>query len=204
MAKLKIYGDCRSGNCLKVRWTADHLGVDYEWIDVDLMNGSTRTDEYLALNPIGQVPCLLLPDGRALAQSNAIVAYLASLTDCALLPTDAYERAKVDEWLFWEQNSHEPCVAERRFLKVRLGKSDDEIDPQLFARGRRALGHMELQLAATHFLAGERMTVADIVVAPYTRVAPEGGFDLGEFPNIRAWIARVERELSLPPVTEAA
>lgn len=197
MTRFKIYGDCRSGNCLKVRWTADHLGVDYEWIEVDILAGSTRTEKFLALNPSGQVPTIILPDGRALAQSNAVIVYLAGLKDSALLPTDLYERAKVDEWLFWEQYSHEPYIAVRRFHKSLLGKSDEEIDPHLFAKGRRALSQMELQLARTPYLAGEALTVADIALVAYTRVAHEGGFDLAEFPALRSWIARVERDLAI-------
>ncbi len=197
MSKLKIYGDCRSGNCLKVRWTADHLGVDYEWVDVDVLSGSTRTEEFLALNPSGQVPTVVLADGRTLSQSNAIVVYLAGLADSALLPTNLYQRAKVNEWLFWEQYSHEPYIAVRRFQKSLLGKADDEIDPQLLVKGRRALGQMELALGAAPYLAGETLTVADIALVAYTRVAHEGGFDLTEFPAVRAWVSRVERDLAI-------
>lgn len=197
MSKLKIYGDGRSGNCLKVRWTAEYLEIDYEWIDIDVLSGSTRTDEFLKLNPSGQVPAVILPDGRALAQSNAIIVYLAGLNDSALLPTDLFLRAKVDEWLFWEQYSHEPYIAVRRFQKSLLGKSEDEIDPQLLAKGRRALGQMEFALQGAPFLVGEAPTVADVALVAYTRVAHEGGFDLEEFPAVRAWVARVERALDI-------
>lgn len=197
MSKYKIYGDCRSGNCLKVRWTADLLGVDYEWIEIDVSSGKTRAEEFLKLNPAGQVPCLVLPDGRALAQSNAIILYLATVHDGALVPKDAFERAKVDEWLFWEQYSHEPYIAVRRWQKAFLGKKDEEIDPRLLANGRRALGQMSLQLGKTSYIAGSRLTVADIALVAYTRVAHEGGFDLDEFPNLRRWVAHVERDLSI-------
>lgn len=203
MSKLKIYGDCRSGNCLKVKWTADHLGVDYDWTEIDILSGSTRTEEFLALNPSGQVPAVILPDGRALSQSNAIIVYLAGFSDSALLPNDLFERAKVDEWLFWEQHSHERFIAERRFQKSLLGKTEDEIDPQSLAKGRRALGQMELALGATPYLVGEALTVADISLVAYTRVAHEGGFDLSEFPAVRAWVARVERDLALEPAEAA-
>ena len=203
MSKLKIYGDCRSGNCLKVKWTADHLGVDYDWIEIDVLSGSTRTEEFLTLNPSGQVPAVILPDGRALSQSNAIIIYLVGLADSALLPTDLFERAKVNEWLFWEQYTHEPSIAVRRFQKAFLGRAEDEIDPQLMAKGRRALGQMELALGAAPYLAGKALTVADIALVAYTRVAHEGGFDLGEFPAVRGWIARVERDLALEPAEAA-
>ncbi len=195
--KLHIYGDNRSGNCLKVRWTAEHLGVPYDWTDVDVLSGSTRAEEFLKINPSGQVPAVILPDGRTLSQSNAIIVYLAGLADSSLLPTDLYERAKVNEWLFWEQYSHEPTIAVRRFQKAFLNKPDDEIDPQLLAKGRRALGQMELALAARDYLVGDGLTVADIALVAYTRVAHEGGFDLSDFPNIRGWIARVERDLRI-------
>jgi glutathione S-transferase len=192
-----IYGDSRSGNCLKVRWTAMLLGVPFEWVEMDVVAGSTRTEEFLKLNPAGQVPCIVLPDGRALAQSNAIIVYLAAVHDGELAPTDPYERAKMNEWLFWEQYSHEPNIAVRRFQKTFLGKSDAEIDPRLLERGRRALGQMDLQLRKTPFIAGERLTVADIALVAYTRVAPEGGFDLDEFPSVQGWIGRVERALGI-------
>ncbi len=195
--RYKIYGDSRSGNCLKVRWTMMLLGVPFEWIEMDVVAGSTRTDDFLKLNPAGQVPCVILPDGRALAQSNAIIVYLAQVHDGDLVPVDPFERAKVNEWLFWEQYSHEPYIAVRRFQKAYLGKRDEELDPKLLANGRRALGQMELQLRKTAFIAGEKLTVADIALVAYTRAAPEGGFDLEEFPSVRQWIARVERGLNI-------
>ena len=204
MSKYKIYGDCRSGNCLKVRWTANLLKVDYDWIEIDVASGSTRTEEFLGINPAGQVPTIVLPDGRMLAQSNAIIAYLASLQNSDLIPADPFERAKVNEWLFWEQYSHEPYIAVRRWLKAFQGKSDDEIDPRLMANGRRALGQMSLQLARAPYIAGERLTVADIALVAYTRVAQEGGFDVNEFPNLRSWITRVERDLSIASIEKAA
>jgi len=195
--RYKIYGDSRSGNCLKVRWTMMLLGVPFEWIEMDVVAGSTRTDDFLKLTPAGQVPCVILPDGRALAQSNAIIVYLAQVHDGDLVPTDPFERAKINEWLFWEQYSHEPYVAVRRFQKTYLGKRDEELDPKLLANGRRALGQMELQLRKTPFIAGDKLTVADIALVAYTRVAHEGGFDLDEFPSVRQWIARVERGLNI-------
>ena len=204
MGKYKIYGDPISGNCLKVRWTADLLGVSYDWIDVDVLSGYTRSEEFLAINPSGQVPAIVLPDGRSLSQSNAIVLYLASLYDSALVPKDLFERAKVNEWLFWEQYSHEPYIAVRRFQKAYLGKSDSELDPRLLANGKRALAQMSDQLSRTPFLAGENLTVADIALVAYTRVAHEGGFDLCEFPNLRNWVARVESALGVDPVGGAA
>lgn len=204
MERFTIYGDSRSGNCLKARWTAEVLGFAFDWVEVDILNGGSRTEAFLALNPAGQVPCVVFADGRTLAQSNAIALHLAELAGSDLIPTDPYERATMMEWLFWEQHSHETAIAERRFLKAYLGKPDDEIDPKYMAKGRRALGRMELALMDRDFFVGDAMTVADIALVAYTRVAHEGGFDLDEFPAVKAWVARVERALSLPDARSAA
>jgi glutathione S-transferase len=192
---MKIYGDLQSGNCLKVKYTADHLGLTYSWVPVDITKGESRSADYLRLYPQGQVPAIELDDGRRLGQSNAIIRYLAR--DSALLPVDAFAQAKVDELLFWEQYSHEPYIAVRRFQLAYLGKKETDLDPRLLANGLRALGQMEAQLARTQFIAGDRLTVADIALVAYTRVAHEGGFDLDEFPNLRRWITHVERDLSI-------
>lgn len=203
MTKYRIYGDRRSGNCLKARWTAEFLNISYEWVDIDVVKGDTHTEEFLALNPSGQVPLLVLPDGRALSQSNAIILYLAAVHGGPLAPADPFERAKVHEWLFWEQYSHEPYIAVRRYQKAFLGKRDEDLDPRLLANGRRALARMALQLGATPYIAGERLTAADIALLAYTRVAHEGGFNVEEFPGLSRWIARVERDLGID-VREAA
>jgi glutathione S-transferase len=200
--KLTIYGDSRSGNCLKVKWTARHLGVDFRWVEIDVTRGDTRTEEFQRLNPSGQVPSVILPDGRALAQSNAIICYLGEGTE--LVPQDAYARARMLQWLFWEQYSHEPFIAARRWRKHFLLQTEEELDENLLPRGRRALGVMELALLNSEFLIESAFTLADIALVAYTRVAHEGGFDLSEFPAVRAWVHRVERELELEPVQEAA
>lgn len=200
--KLTIYGDSRSGNCLKVKWTARRLGVDFRWIEIDVTRGDTRTEEFQRVNPSGQVPSVILPDGRALAQSNAIICYLAEGTE--LIPQDAYARAKMLQWLFWEQYSHEPFIATRRWRKHFMLQTEEELDETLLPRGRRALGVMELALLNSEFLIDSSFTLADISLVAYTRVAHEGGFDLSEFPAVRAWVHRVERELELEPVQEAA
>ncbi|MEQ9315501.1 MAG: glutathione S-transferase family protein [Henriciella sp.] len=198
---IRIYGDSISGNCLKVKWVAERLGIDHEWVEIDIMKGETRTDEFLAINPFGQVPVVEFGNGKTLAQSNAIIWYLADGSD--LIPEDAFERAKVLEWQFWEQYSHETAIAVRRFQKHYEKKSDDEIDPHLMAKGRRALGRMEMALLGNDWIAGgEAMTLADISLLAYTRLAHEGGFDVSEFPAVQAWIARCERELGLPHLHE--
>ncbi len=120
-AIMKIYGDLNSGNCLQVKWVSDPQSFLCTWIDIDTSKGESRTPEFLALNGAGQVPTVVLDDGRLLAQSNAIIRYLARGSD--LIPTDAYDAAKMDEWLFWEQYSHEPYIAVCRYQIVYLGKA---------------------------------------------------------------------------------
>ncbi|GLK51484.1 glutathione S-transferase family protein [Maricaulis virginensis] len=192
---VRIYGDRRSGNCLKVKWTADYLGLDYDWHEIDVVKGETRSDDFLAINPAGQVPCLERSDGRILAQSNAIIFHLAR--GSALIPDDEFDQAKMLEWMFWEQYSHEPFIAVRRFRKAFMNTPDEEIDPDLMAKGRRALGVMEMRLLSRDFIVRDQVTLADIALVAYTRVADEGGFDLDEFLGVRSWVARVEQEIGI-------
>ena len=192
-----LYGDRRSGNCLKIVFAADWLGLDYRFVDVDIMAGESRTPEFLAVNPVGQVPVVVFDDDRSLAQSNAVLLYLAENT--ALLPQDPFQRAKVNEWLFWEQYSHEPYVAVCRFQMVYQGKTAAEREAWRVERAEAALDHMEAQLAGKSFLVGEALSVADIALLAYTRLAEEGGFDLSARPNLTAWIARCEIALELTP-----
>ena len=192
---LLIHGDSRSGNCLKVKWTAARLGIPFEWREVDVMTGQTRTPEFLRLNPAGQVPTVVLDDGRPLAQSNAILLHLAEGSD--LIPADAYERAKMLEWLFWEQYNHEPTIAVARFQMKFLGKSRHEVEPRLLARGEEALARLELGLQDAPYLVAGRPSLADISLVAYTRWAHEGGFDLGPHPHLRGWVARLEGELGI-------
>lgn len=202
--RLTLYGSCISGNCLKPRWVADRLGIEYDWVEVDLLAGETGTEAFLQINPAGQVPVARWPDGRVLPQSNAIMLYIAEEAGSDLIPADPFARAQMMSWLFWEQYSHEPYVAVRRtMLKIR-GIGEDELDPELFTKGRRALGIMEMQLTYTDWLVGDAMTLADIALVAYTRVAPEGGFDLGEFPAVSRWVRRTEAALGISHAQEAA
>ena len=194
---MKIYGDSNSGNCLKVKWVCDRLALPYSWIAIDTQKGETRTAEFLKRNGAGQVPAIELDDGRTLAQSNAIIRYLARGSD--LIPTDAYAAAKMDEWLFWEQYSHEPYVAVCRFQMVYLHKPASDLDPDKIKRGYAALARMEQQLALTPFLVGNALSLADVALLAYTRVAHEGGFHLDGYASLRRWIGEAERELGLPP-----
>ena len=193
---MQIYGDSNSGNCLKVKWVCDRLSLPYDWTEIDTQKGEARTPEFLALNGAGQVPTVVLDDGRPLAQSNAIIRYLARGSD--LIPADAYDAAKMDEWLFWEQYSHEPYVAVCRFQMVYLGKPISDLDPEKVKRGYAALDRMEQHLAASRFFAGEEVSLADVSLLAYTRLAHEGGFDLGRHAAIRRWIGEAEASLGLP------
>lgn len=195
---LTIYGDLNSGNCLKVKWTAEKLGLAYDWVAVDVVAGGAKEPSFRQLNPAAQVPTVVLADGRALAQSNAIILHLAEGSE--LIPKDAYQRAKMLEWLFWEQNSHEPAIAVRRRLKLLGGKSEAEIEPGLLEAGERALARMESWLGASPFLVDGKFSLADIALSAYTRMSPQGGFDLSRFPAVQAWIGRVEAELGLEPL----
>src|SRR5246127_4876378 len=138
---MKVYGDLKSGNCLKVKWVCDRLALPYSWIAVDILKGESRTSQFLKLNGAGQVPVVEFDDGRTLAQSNAIIRYLAR--DSRLIPTDAFAAAKMDEWLFWEQYSHEPYIAVCRSELVYRGRKAADLDPDKVARGYAALAHMD-------------------------------------------------------------
>lgn len=191
---MKVYGDIASGNCYKVKLVLARLGLAHEWLHVDILQGATHTEEFLRLNPNGKIPVLVLDDGQALAESNAILNYLAD--GSPLLPDGRLERARVLEWQFFEQYSHEPYIAVARFINKYLGMPEArraEYEAKQ-AGGRKALGVMEQQLARTPFLTGGHCTIADISLYAYTHVAHEGGFDLAEFPAVSAWLERVRSQ----------
>lgn len=192
----QLYGNLGSGNVLKVKYIADATGQDFVLHEIASRSGATQTAEFLKLNPAGQMPVVVLEDGRPLAQSNAILRYLAR--GSRFLPEDTYLAAKVDEWLFWEQYSHEPTVAVARARVTYDGVAIADLDPALVARGNKALDRMELALQGQRFLVGETMTIADIALLAYTRQAPQGGFDLNGRPQLLRWIAACEQELGLP------
>jgi glutathione S-transferase len=200
---LKLYGMSGSGNCYKPALLMRQLGVPYTWVEVDIVSGGSRTPEFLARNPNGRVPLLEVVDHgetRALAESNAMLCYLAEGTH--LLPDDRWPRALVLQWLFFEQYSHEPYVATVRWWVKYMNKQDEWKDKiaEAMKKGYAALGVMEQQLAKTPFLAGANYTVADIALYAYTHVAHEGGYDLGRYPAVRAWLARVEQQPGYVPM----
>ncbi len=192
---MKIYGDSISGNCLKVKWTADFLGLGYDWIETDITKGESRTPAFLAMNPAGQVPAVVLDDGRPLSQSNAIILYLAE--GSALVPHDAYDRARMLEWMFWEQYSHEPYIAVARFQVKYQGRPVADLEDRIVGRGVAALERMQLALADSPFLVGDQPTLADVALVAYTRLAHEGGFSLDLYPAVKAWVSRVEEALNI-------
>ncbi|HEY3543843.1 MAG TPA: glutathione S-transferase family protein [Gaiellaceae bacterium] len=186
-----LYNSSISGNCYKVRLLLAHLGVDYERRDVDVIDRSDRREFLGDLNPARRVPTVVLDDGRALAESNAILWYFGEGT--RFVPGDRYERAKVLQWMFFEQYEHEPAIAVARFLKTYYGQPDvwESQREQLTKHGIKALRMLEDGLQDRDWLAGGAMTIADIALYAYTHAAGEGGFSLDEQPAIRAWLDRV-------------
>lgn len=204
---LKLYGMSGSGNCYKPALLMRQLGAPFDWVEVDILRGGSRTPDFLARNPNGKVPLLEIVDHgetRALAESNAMLCYLADGT--RLLPDDRWARAQVLQWLFFEQYSHEPYIATVRFWVKYLGKQEEWRDriAEAMKKGYAALGVMERQLAQTPFLAGAEYTVADIALYAYTHVAHEGGYALEGYPAVRRWLARVEAQPRFVPMAAAA
>ena len=192
---MKIWGDKRSGNCLKVQYICDYLDIPYTWIELDVMSGKTRQNEFLAINPVGQIPAIQLDDGRTLSQSNAIIRFLARDSD--LIPEIAFDEALVNQWLFWEQYSHETSIAVRRFQKAFLGKSDDEIPASLMEKGNAALDLMEGHLKENDYFVAGKLSLADIALFAYTQWAEEGGFTLSDRPAVHKWLERIRNDLEL-------
>jgi glutathione S-transferase len=188
-----LYSMQSSGNCYKPRLLMHQLGLPFRLVDIDPGKSETRTPEFLALNPNGRVPLLVLPDGRKLSESNAMLLFLAEGTP--YLPADRFERALVHQWLFFEQYDHEPAIAvARSWLKVqsnRVGKATPEQIADWHKRGNRALAVMEQALDKSDWLAGDAYSVADIALYAYTHTAEDGGFDLLAYPAIGAWLKRV-------------
>lgn len=198
---LTIYSQLDSGNCYKPRLLLAKTGKPFRHVTVSALDGSTRTPEYLAKNPNGKVPLLELEDGRFIAESNAILLHLAEGT--RYLPEDAYERALVYQWLFFEQYSHEPYIAVRRSLMVypeRAHLATPEKLASTLAGGDKALAVMEEQLKKAPFLAGESLTVADIALYAYTHEAHRGGFAMDNYPAVQAWLKRVAADKGHVPM----
>lgn len=191
---LTVYGMKISGNCYKVQLLLEQLQRPYRWVEIDSAAGDTRTPQYLAMNPNGKVPLLEVDSEHRLAESNAILCYLAEATP--LWPQDAWTRAQVLQWLFFEQYSHEPYIAVARFICLLLPPDHARRAelPRLRERGAQALAVMEQHLARQPFFAGAHYTIADIALFAYTHAAADGGFDLSAYPQIGAWLARVRAQ----------
>jgi glutathione S-transferase len=193
-----LYDSGVSGNCYKVRLLLAHLGLDYERRELDVVDRSNRAEVLGDLNPGLRVPTLVLDDGRALGESGAILNYLAEGTE--YIPEGLYDRAKMLQWMFFEQYSHEPYVAVPRFWLTK----GIEVDPETLAERQRvgylAFDAMESHLAGHDYLAAERYTLADIALYAYTHVAHEGGFDMSPYPAIAAWVDRVAAQPGHAPM----
>ncbi len=190
-----------SGNGYKVRLLLAQLGQRYDWTEVDIDAGKTRTPQFLKRNPNGRIPTLELDDGTNLAESNAILWYLAEGTP--FVPVGRLARAQVLQWMFFEQYSHEPYVATPRFIVKHLPADHPRRAelPDRLTRGRAALAVMETHLKARQFFVGKRYSIADIALYAYTHVAHEGGHDLAPYPRVNAWLKRVAAQRRYVPLT---
>ena len=193
MSKFKVYGDIYSGNCYKVKLLMSLLEIEHDWLHIDILNGESRTQEFLERNPNGRVPVLGLPDGRWLFESNAILHFLAK--DSPFLPVESFAHAQVLQWQFFEQYSHEPYIATSRYIIRYLGSPADR-QADLEARrvwGYAALDVMESHLEKQEYFVGNQYSIADISLYAYTHVASEGGFSLKPYTNIRTWLRRISQ-----------
>jgi glutathione S-transferase len=200
MSTPRVYGMSSSGNCYKVRLLLEQLQQPYEWIEIDVRSGVTREPQFLDRNPNGRVPTLEYEPGKYLAESDAILVYLAE--GSGFWPQQRLQRAQVLQWMFFEQYSHEPYIAVARFICVALPAQHERRAelPRLHERGYQALAVMEQHLARERFFVGDAYSIADIALYAYTHAAGEGGFELQRFPAVGAWIARVEGQPRFVPM----
>lgn len=191
---IRLYDYLPSGNGYKVRLLLTQLGIPFDRIELDIVQGETRTREYLAKFPNGRIPAIEFDDGRRLFESNAILWYFADGTP--LLADDPFVRAQVLQWFFFEQYNHEPNIASRRYLVMHPGVRDERrsLMDRMLRLGHEALAVMEAHLNANEWFVGGRYSIADIALYAYTHVAGEGGYDLAPYPAIRAWLARVSMQ----------
>ncbi|MGV2831817.1 glutathione S-transferase family protein [Myxosarcina sp. GI1(2024)] len=197
----RVYGDMLSGNCYKVKLLLQWLGIQHEWIHVDILADETHTETFLSMNTNGKIPILDIGKGQYLWESNAILNFLAE--GSPYLPASGLPRAKVLQWQFFEQYSHEPYIAVARYINKYLGLPDHLVEQYQSKQkgGHKALAVMEKQLSQSPFFVGSSPTIADISLFAYTHVAYEGGFSLERYPFIEQWISRIE---TLPNYVEMA
>lgn len=199
---IRLYDSMLSGNAWKVRLLFGRLGIRYERTTLDLAKGDARTPEFRAVNPLGRVPAVQLEDGRALFESNAILLHFSEGTP--LLPADSYARAKVFQWMFFEQYDHVRYLARPRFLitVAKLGAHATEEAAALRAIGTKALTTMEQHLETHRFFVGAHSTVADYALFPYTCMMREGGYDNALYPAVQAWLDRMKAEPGYEPLLQ--
>jgi len=197
---ITVYGYSPSGNCHKLRMMLGHLGRDYRWIETDSAHGATRTPEYLAKNPNGRVPIVELEDGRIMAESNAILCWLAEGTQ--YFAGDGRQRAQTLAWMFFEQYSHEPYVAVARFICgwTPLDSPRRADLPKLRERGDQALAVMEKHLSTNPWFSSLGYGIADIALFAYTHCAEDGGFELSRYPAVQSWLVRVRAQPGFVPM----
>lgn len=201
---MKVYGDRRSGNCYKIQLLLGLLGKQCEWIEIDILAGDTQTDAFKARNPVGKIPLLELSDGRCLSESNAILNYLAA--GSSLIPNTEFDLAKMLQWQFFEQYSHEPAIAVARFINLYLGLPEARLQEyqQKQQAGHKALAVMEQQLLQTLYLVGNQLTLADISLYAYTHVSHEAGIALDNYPAIKRWLSMIEEQRGYMPMQSKA
>ena len=198
----RLYDYLPSGNGYKVRLVLRHLALPYELVELDIKRGETRTPDFLAMNPNGRIPLLEVPGRGHLSESHAIISFLAE--GSRLVPVDAFERARMWQWMCFEQYNLEPNVATARYWIASLGRSETELGDKLVEKrrnGHAALAVLEHGLQGREFLVGDAFSLADIALYAYTHVAPEGGFPLEPYPAIRHWCARVAAQPGHVPIT---
>jgi glutathione S-transferase len=198
-----LYDYLPSGNGYKCRLVLKALGMPYDLVQLDILNGESRTPEFLAINPNGKIPVLVVQGRGPIAESHAIIAYLAERS--ALIPSDPYERALMWQWMCFEQYQLEPGVATLRFWLKSLKQTPQELGErhtERYKRGADALAVLERGLAHRQWIASGAASLADIALFAYTHVADEAGYRLSNYPAITAWIARFKALPWYAPITE--
>ena len=201
---IRLYDYLESGNGYKIRLLLTQLAIPFERIELNITKGETRTPEFLRKFPNGRIPAVELDDGKLLFESNAIIAYFAEGTP--FMPVDRFQRALVLQWLFFEQYSHEPYIASFRYLVMHPDVADPRraiVDTMMRPRGYAALGVMEGHLKSRDWFVGDSYSIADVALYAYTHVVEEGGFQLGDYPAIRAWLERVKSQPRNIPITQS-
>ena len=198
---MKLYDYLPSGNSYKVRLLISYLGISYTHMPINIITGENQTEDYKRINPAGQIPLLELGNGRRIAESNAILFFLAEGTP--YWPSNVFDQSKALQWMFFEQYKHEPSIAVARYIHhYAMDTREAELEA-LMPKGRAALSIMEAHLADHHWFVGAGPTIADIALYAYTHVANEGGFNLAGYPNIMAWLDRVSDHPKHIRITDA-